>query len=113
MLVMAKSHGSLRGIEAKIEYHPVFEELGALYESWKRSALNWMQTEKLPESVVEKRLMKQFNIQWAWADSIAPEARACLSQLKTAKTNNITKLEVQIKAKTTAAKKLITTLEKT
>ncbi|NET42450.1 hypothetical protein [Okeania sp. SIO2B3] len=27
---MAKSHGSLTGIEAKIEYYPVFEELGAL-----------------------------------------------------------------------------------
>ncbi|GFZ98210.1 hypothetical protein CYANOKiyG1_09410 [Okeania sp. KiyG1] len=49
MLAMAKSHGSLTGIEAKIEYHPVFEELGALYESWKRSAVNWMQTEKLSQ----------------------------------------------------------------
>ncbi|NES68460.1 MAG: transposase, partial [Okeania sp. SIO2D1] len=94
-------------------YHPVFEELGALYESWKRSAVNWMQTEKLSDSVVEKRLMKQFNIQWAWADSIATEARTCLSQLKTAKTNNITKLELQIQAKITAAQKLITKLEKT
>ncbi|GGA32193.1 hypothetical protein [Okeania sp. KiyG1] len=82
---MAKSHGSLTGIEAKIEYHPAFEELGALYESWKRSAVNWMQTEKLSESELEKRLMKQFNIQWAWADSIATEARTCLNQLKTAK----------------------------
>ncbi|NER05116.1 MAG: transposase [Okeania sp. SIO3C4] len=110
---MAKSHGSLTGIEAKIEYHPVFEELGELYESWKRSAVNWMQTEKLSESFVEKCLMKRFNIQWAWADSIATEARTCLSQLKTAKNNNITKLELQIQAKTIAAKKLITKLEKT
>ncbi|NES78727.1 MULTISPECIES: hypothetical protein [unclassified Okeania] len=110
---MAKSHGSLTGIEAKIEYHPVFEELGELYESWKRSAVNWMQTEKLSESEVEKRLMKRFNIQWAWADSIATEATQCLNQLKTAKDNNITKLELQIQAKTTAAKKLITKLEKT
>ncbi|NEP80542.1 MAG: hypothetical protein F6K39_21655 [Okeania sp. SIO3B3] len=52
---MTKSHGSLTGIEALIEYHPVFEELGALYESWKRSAVNWMQTEKLSESELEKR----------------------------------------------------------
>ncbi|NEP04005.1 MAG: hypothetical protein F6K25_31430 [Okeania sp. SIO2G4] len=91
---MAKSHGSLTGIEAKIEYHPVFEELGELYESWQRSAVNWMQTENLSDSVVEKRLMKRFNIQWAWADSIATEATQCLSQLKTAKNNNITKLEL-------------------
>ncbi|NEN90287.1 MAG: transposase [Okeania sp. SIO3H1] len=110
---MAKSHGSLTGIEAKIEYHPAFEELGALYESWKRSAVNWMQTEKLSESELEKRLMKQFNIQWAWADSIATEARTCLNQLKTAKKNHYSKLELQIQAKTTAAKKLIIKLEKT
>ncbi|MDY7009123.1 MAG: transposase, partial [Cyanobacteriota bacterium] len=111
--VMANFHGSLTGIEAKIEYHPVFEELGALYESWKRSAINWMQTEKLSESDLEKRLMKQFNIQWAWADSIATEATQSLNQLKTAKNNYITKLELQLSAKTTATKKLITKLEKT
>ncbi|GFZ98205.1 hypothetical protein CYANOKiyG1_09400 [Okeania sp. KiyG1] len=37
------------------------------------------------KSELEKRLMKQFNIQWAYADSIATEARTCLNQLKTAK----------------------------
>ncbi|MDY7008926.1 MAG: hypothetical protein SWX82_34715 [Cyanobacteriota bacterium] len=110
---MAKSHGSLTGIEAKIEYHPVFEELEGLYESWKRSAVNWMQTEKLSESELEKRLMKKFNIQWAYADSIATEARTCLKQLKTAKKNLISKLELQIQAQTTATKKLIIKLEKT
>ncbi|NET44330.1 hypothetical protein [Okeania sp. SIO2B3] len=110
---MAKFNGALTGIEAKIEYHAVFEELGALYESWKRSAVNWMQTEKLSESEVEKRLMKKFNIQWAYADSIATEARTCLNQLKTAKNNYITKLEFQLSAKTAAAKKLIIKLEKT
>ncbi|GGA23655.1 hypothetical protein [Okeania sp. KiyG1] len=110
---MVKSHGSLTGIEAKIEYHPAFEELGALYESWKRSAVNWMQTEKLSESSVEKRLMKKFNIQWAYADSIATEAAQCLNQLKTAKNNYITQLELQLSAKITATKKIITKLEKT
>ncbi|NEO55039.1 MAG: hypothetical protein F6K54_19335 [Okeania sp. SIO3B5] len=32
VLDMAKYHSSLTGIEAKIEYHPAFEELGELYE---------------------------------------------------------------------------------
>ncbi|NET43032.1 hypothetical protein [Okeania sp. SIO2B3] len=113
MLVMGKSHGSLTGVETKIEYHPAFEELGTLYESWKRSGVNWMQTEKLSESSVEKHLQKKFNIQWAYADLIATEARTCLNQLKTAKNNYITKLELQISAKTTATKKLIIKLEKT
>ena len=110
---MAKSHSSLTGIEAKIEYHPANTELGALYECWKRSAVNWMQTEKLSESELEKRLMKKLNIQWAWADSIATEPAQCLNQLKTAKNNYITKLELQLSAKTTGTKKLITKLEKT
>ncbi|NEP80541.1 MAG: transposase [Okeania sp. SIO3B3] len=57
--------------------------------------------------------MKKFNIQWAYADSIATEARTCLNQLKTAKKNHISKLELQLSAKTTATKKLITKLEKT
>ncbi|NET42238.1 hypothetical protein [Okeania sp. SIO2B3] len=57
--------------------------------------------------------MKKFNIQWAYADSIATEARTCLNQLKTAKKNLISKLELQISAKTTATKKLIIKLEKT
>ena len=39
-LIMAKSQSSLRGIEAKIEYHPANTELGALYESWERSVVN-------------------------------------------------------------------------
>ena len=71
---MIKSHSSLRGIEAKIEDHPLFQELGAFYKSGKLSALNWMETEKLSDSEVEKRLMKQFNLQWVWADSIVTEA---------------------------------------
>ncbi|NEO58888.1 MAG: hypothetical protein F6K54_41195 [Okeania sp. SIO3B5] len=62
---MVKSHGSLTGIEAKIEYHPANMELGALYESWKRSAINWVQTQKLSESEVEKCLMRKLNIQGA------------------------------------------------
>ncbi|NEO58153.1 MAG: transposase, partial [Okeania sp. SIO3B5] len=57
--------------------------------------------------------MKKFNIQWAWADSIATEARTCLNQLKIAKNHHISKLELQIQAKTTATKKLIIKLEKT
>ncbi|NER08770.1 MAG: hypothetical protein F6K17_42735 [Okeania sp. SIO3C4] len=57
--------------------------------------------------------MKKFNIQWAYADSIATEARTCLNQLKTAKKNHYSKLELQLSAKTTATKKLITKLEKT
>ncbi|NER05545.1 MAG: transposase, partial [Okeania sp. SIO3C4] len=57
--------------------------------------------------------MKKFNIQSAYADSIATEARTCLNQLKTAKKNHYSKLELQIQAKTTATKKLIIKLEKT
>lgn len=40
---MARSHGYQVGIEAKIEYHPILEILGTKYESWKRTAINWLQ----------------------------------------------------------------------
>ncbi len=42
--------------------------------------------------MVEKRLQKQFGIQWAWADSIAKEAQQCFEQLKTAKMNEESKV---------------------
>lgn len=78
---MARRHGSQVGIEAKIEYHPALEDLGELYEKCRRAAVNWLQL-GLNEEQVEKRLQTAFNIQWAWADSIATEAAQCLEQLK-------------------------------
>lgn len=108
---MANSHGAQIGIESKIEYHRALENLGTYYESWKRTALNWRQS-GLNEDEVEKRLQKQFNIQWAWADSIATEASQLLSQLTTAKQNNISRLTEQIKAKTQKAKQTHRFLEK-
>lgn len=59
---MAKLHGFQVGIEAKIEYHPALEDLGACYESWRRTAVNWLQ-KGMSEEDVEKRLQKDFNIQ--------------------------------------------------
>ncbi len=100
---MGKKHGLLLGIEAKIEYHPTLEALGVFYEALRRKALNWLQSglieSELNESEVEKRLQKEYGIQWAWADSISNEAKQTLDQLKTAKDNNIIALKERIKAK--------------
>lgn len=103
LIVMGKHHGSQVGIEAQIKSAPILEKLGFLYESWRRTAINWMQT-GLTENEVEKRLQSDLNIQWAWADSIATEAAQTLSQLKTAKLNNIEGLKARIKAKLKKAK---------
>ena len=100
---MAKRHGSQVGIEAQIEYHPALEKLGVLYESWRRTALNWLQS-GLSENEVEKRLQSEFDLQWAWADSIATEATQTLSQLKTARANNIEALKSRIQSKVRKAK---------
>jgi IS605 OrfB family transposase len=108
---MAGSHGSQVGIEAKIEYHPALEILSTCYESWRRTALNWLQS-GLTEDEVEKRLQSHFDIDWAWADSIATEARQCLDQLATAKELNIARIKEQIKKKTKRAKEKIKSLEK-
>ncbi len=95
---MAQSHGLQVGIEAKIDAHPALEEIGSFYEQWRRTAVNWLQSE-LTEDQVEKRLQSEFNLQWAWADSIATEASQCLEQLASAKENQISQLKDRIKAK--------------
>lgn len=108
---MAKNHGLQVGIEVKIEDNPIFEDLGSAYESWRRSALNWLQS-GLSEEEAEKRLQAQFGLQWAWADSIATEAKQCFDQLETAKENRICQLKERIKAKTKKAKTILKELEK-
>lgn len=108
---MARRQGSQIGIEAKIEYHSALEILGTKYESWRRAALNWLQS-GLTEDEVEKRLQSTFDIDWAWADSIATEAKQCLDQLATAKKLNISRIKEQIKKKLKRAKDTLNTLEK-
>jgi IS605 OrfB family transposase len=108
---MARHHGHQVGIEAKIEYHPVLEVLGVKYESWRRTALNWLQS-GLSEDEVEKRLQKDFDIDWAWADSIATEVKQCLDQLATGKELNINRIKEQIKKKLKRAKDTLKVLEK-
>ena len=109
---MGKRHGHQVGVEAKIEYHPALDVIGVNYESWRRTALNWLQ-DGLTEDEVEKRLQKEFNIQWGWADSIATEAKQVFNQLRTAKENNINRIKDNIKAKVKKAKTTIKELEKT
>jgi len=108
---MARRHGSQVGIESKIEYHPTLEILGEKYESWRRTALSWLQL-GLTEDEVEKRLQSTFDIDWAWADSIATEAKQCLDQLATAKELNIARIKEQIKKKLKRAKDALKALEK-
>lgn len=108
---MTKNHGLQVGVESKIEYHAVLEDLGSAYEQWRRTAVNWMQ-KGLTEDEVEKRLQRDWGMQWAWADSIATEAAQCLAQLKTAKENQISQLKDRIKAKTKKARQVLKDLEK-
>ena len=115
---MARRHGCrdalagrLYGIESKIEYHSALGILGEKYESWRRTALSWLQA-GLTDSEVEKRLQSVFDIDWAWADSIATEASQCLDQLATAKELNIARIKEQIKKKLKRAKDSLKSLEK-
>ncbi|MBR8829802.1 MAG: hypothetical protein N5P05_001243 [Chroococcopsis gigantea SAG 12.99] len=108
---MGRQHGLSVGIETKIHYHPILDVIGEYYESWRRTALNWLQS-GLTEKEVEKKLQKEFNLQWAWADSIATEALSTLAQLRTSKENNITDLKNRIKAKNKRASLVLKDLEK-
>ncbi len=69
-MAQQKSKGQLVGIEAKIEYSPALDDLGFFYESYRRTALNWLQSGKT-ETEVEKQLQAQMNLPWAWADALA------------------------------------------
>jgi IS605 OrfB family transposase len=108
---MARRHGSQVGIESKIEDHPALEILGIKYESWRRTALNWLQS-GLTEDEVEKRLQSTFDIDWAWADSIATEAKQCLDQLATASYLNMARIKELSKKKIKRAKDTLKSLEK-
>ena len=100
------------GIEAKIEYHPILDILGDKYESIRRTGLNDMQR-GMSENEIEKSYQSRFNIQWAWADSIATEVKQTYSQLTTAKKLNIKRIKEQIKKKVKKAKGIFKSLSKT
>ncbi|MGB5592556.1 MAG: IS200/IS605 family accessory protein TnpB-related protein, partial [Crocosphaera sp.] len=87
----------LIGIESKIEYHPFLEDWGNEYQSLLRRALNDRQ-KGLSENEIEKSYQRKYNIQWAWADSLATNSRSVFDQLTTAKENQISLLETDLKA---------------
>ena len=97
------------GIESKIEYVPILDVLGDNYERLRRIGLNDMQ-QGMSESSIEKSYQSKFNIQWAWADSIATEVKQTYSQLTTAKKLNITRIREQIKKKIAKAKTIYKSL---
>lgn len=101
----------LKGIEAKIEYHPFLEDWGNTYQSLLRTALNERQ-KGLSESEIEKTYQKRFNIQWAWADSLATNASQVYDQLVTAKENQIEQLETDLKSGLEKVKENLEKLEK-
>ncbi|MDJ0744458.1 MAG: hypothetical protein QNJ32_14010, partial [Xenococcaceae cyanobacterium MO_167.B27] len=96
------SKGLRIGIETKIEYNPIFDVWSDKYESIRRTGLNDMQRGIL-ENQIEKTYQSRFNLQWAWADSIATEVKQTYSQLTTAKKLNISRIKEQIKKKTSYA----------
>ncbi len=84
---MPQQNSGLRiGIETKIEYNPILDLLGDQYERLRRTGLNDMQ-KGMSEDEIEKSYQSRFNLQWAWADSIATEVKQTYLQLNTANHN--------------------------
>ena len=107
---MAKQTKGLRvGIEAKIAYSPILDILGDQYEFIRRTGLNDLQ-KGMNEDEIEKSYQSRFNIQWAWADSIATEVKQTYSQLTTAKKLHIARIKEQIKKKIKKAKAIFKSL---
>lgn len=105
------SYQRLIGIESKIEYHPFLEDWGKDYQSLLRRALNDRQ-KGLSEDEIEKNYQTQFDIQWAWADSLATNASSVFDQLTTAKANHIELLETDLKAGFRKVRENLEVLEK-
>ena len=105
------SYQRLIGIESKIEYHPFLEDWGKDYQSLLRRALNDRQ-KGLSEDEIEKNYQTQFDIQWAWADSLATNASSVFDQLTTAKANHIELLETDLKAGFRKVREKLEVLEK-
>lgn len=80
MPTSSSSKGLQIGIEAKIDYTPLLDLIGARYESMRRSGLNDLQ-KGMSEDEIEKTYQHKYNIQWAWADSIATEVKQTYNQL--------------------------------
>lgn len=109
---MLKPSAGLRvGIEAKIKYSPILDIWGDRYESIRRTGLNDMQR-GMSENEIEKSYQSRFNLQWAWADSIATEVKQTYKQLTTAKKLNIARIKEQIKKKTKKATAIFKSLSK-
>jgi IS605 OrfB family transposase len=98
-------------MEAKIEEYPFLEDWGNTYQSLLRTALNDRQ-KGLTETEIEKTYQKRFNIQWAWADSLATNASQVYEQLVTAKENQIAQIEIDIKSGLVKVEATLTDLEK-
>jgi hypothetical protein len=64
------------------------------------------------EEQIEKEFQVRFNIQWAWADSVATEIKQKFEQLTTARKNQIADITARIKSATKYCKEEITLLEK-
>ena len=100
----------LLGMESKIEFHPFLEDWGNYYQSLLRRALNDRQ-KGLSETEIEKTYQIRFDIQWAWADSLATNASQVYDQLTTAKENQIDQIKTDIKAGLTKASQTLEELE--
>ncbi|BAZ18601.1 transposase, IS605 OrfB family protein (plasmid) [Calothrix sp. NIES-4071] len=85
------------GVEARIDYHPFLEDWGDRYQSIVRTALNELQYGQ-SEDNIEKTFQRRFDIDWAWADSIATDAKGTFDQLTEARALRIKALNDDIKA---------------
>ncbi|BDA70672.1 transposase, IS605 OrfB family [Calothrix sp. PCC 7716] len=72
------------GVEAKLPYHLFLSDWGDKYQSIMRTALNALQNGQ-SEDEIEKTFQSKFNIDWAWADSVASDAKRTFDQLTTAR----------------------------
>lgn len=101
-----------RGIESKLEQVPnSLEVWGEKYQSIFRTAVNRMQNGSTKKEL-SPILQKEFDLQWAWVDSLLTDAQGTFEQLKTLSEKQISELEADIKSGKERAALMIEEVEK-
>ena len=103
------------GIESKIgiknKIHPFVPHWAADYQSMYRRGAKDLNSGQ-SKSNLSKSYQKEFDVQWAWVDSLLTDAGGTIEQLKSTLLNQIEELEVDIQSGKERAQNLIEQLEK-
>jgi IS605 OrfB family transposase len=85
------------GVEAALPDHTFLEDWGAEYQSLFRKSVNLFQAGKSEDDIEKLLQTGDRRVPWAWADSIANDAKGTFAQLEEARERRIAEMQQDIK----------------